>query len=224
MKIKSLPTEDRPREKLIKHGPKTLTNSELLAIILRTGNKKENVITLSNKILNKYHLKSLSRIEFSKLKKILGIGDVKASQIIACFELARRLNSFKKDKHPKIKNAKDIVRIFSPEMSSLKQEHLKGIYLNSRKKIIKQETIFIGSLNESIIHPREIFKIALNENAAAIILLHNHPSGDPTPSSFDIEVTKELITSGKILGIEILDHIIIGDNKYTSFKEKELLF
>lgn len=224
MKIKSLPPEDRPREKLIKYGPRTLTNSELLAIILRIGNKKENAISLANKIFNKYNLKSLSRIEFSELKKILGIGEVKSSQILACFELARRLKGFKKDKHPKINNAKDIVKIFTPEMSSLKKEHFKGIYLNSRKRIIKEETIFIGSLNESVIHPREIFKIALSENAAAIILVHNHPSGDPAPSNFDIKVTKELIKSGEILGIEVLDHIIIGENKYTSFKEKNLLF
>jgi len=224
MKIKSLPSEDRPREKLIKKGAHLLTNSELLAIILRTGNKKENVINLSNKIFTKYNLKTLSRIEISKLEKISGIGKVKASQIIACFELARRLNSFKKDKKPIIKNAKDIVKIFTSEMSTLKKEHFKGIYLNSRKRIIKEETIFIGSLNESVVHPREIFQIALSENAAAIILLHNHPSGDPTPSNFDIEVTKELIKSGKILGIEILDHIILGDNKYMSFKEKNLLF
>lgn len=224
MKIKSLPSEDRPREKLIKKGASTLTNSELLAIILRTGNKKENVVSLSNKIFNKYNLKSLSRIELSELKKILGIGEVKASQIIACFELARRLKAFKKDKKPVIKNARDLVRIFTPEMSSLKKEHFKGIYLNSRKRILKEETIFVGSLNESVIHPREIFKIALSENAAAIILLHNHPSGDPTPSNFDIEVTKELIKAGNILGIEILDHVILGDNKYISFKEKNLLF
>lgn len=224
MKIKSLPPEDRPREKLIKKGASTLTNSELLAIILRTGSKKENVINLSNKIFTKYNLKTLSRTELNKLKKISGIGKVKASQIMACFELARRLNSFKKNKKPIIKNAKDIVKIFTPEMDTLKKEHFKGIYLNSRKRIIKEETIFIGSLNESLVHPREIFQIALNENAAAIILLHNHPSGDPSPSSFDIEITKELIESGKILGIEILDHIILGDNKYTSFKEKNLLF
>lgn len=224
MNIKSLPSEDRPREKLIKKGASILTNSELLAILLRTGNKKENVVNLSNRIFNKYNLKSLSKIELSELKKIEGIGEVKASQIIACFEFSRRLNSFKKDKNPKIQNAKDIVKIFEPEFSTLKKEHFKGIYLNSRKKIIKEETIFIGSLNESVVHPREIFKIALSENAAAIILLHNHPSGDPTPSKFDIEITKELIKSGEILGIEILDHIIIGDNKYTSFREKELLF
>jgi len=223
MKIKSLPLDDRPREKLIKHGAENLTNSELLAIILRVGNKKENVLDLSNKLFNKYNIRSLSRVEISKLKKEMGIGNVKACQIIACFELGRRLAAFKKE-IPMINEAKDIARIFMPEMSALKQEHFKGIYLNSRKRIIKEETIFVGSLNESVIHPREIFKIALDENAAALILLHNHPSGDPTPSEFDIEVTKELVKAGDILGIKVLDHVILGENKYLSFKEEGLIF
>jgi len=223
MKIKSLPSEERPREKLIKHGPKILTDSELLAIILRTGNKKESVLGLSNKLFNKYNLKSLSRIKISSLKKQLGIGDAKACQIIACFELGKRLASFKEDKRPIIKNVKDIAKLFVPEMGSLEKEHFKGVYLDSRKRIIKQENIFIGSLNESIVHPREIFKIALDENAAAIIILHNHPSGDPTPSSYDIEMTKELVKAGELLGIPILDHVIIAGKKYVSLKEKGLI-
>lgn len=223
MNIKTLPTEERPREKLIKHGARTLTNSELLAIILRTGNKKENVLELSNKFFRKYNLKSLSRLKISTLKKQLGIGDVKAGQIIACFELGKRLSAFKEDKRPIIKNAKDVAELFIPEMNTLEKEYFKGIYLDSRKRIIKQETIFIGSLNESVVHPREIFKIALDENAAAIILLHNHPSGDPLPSSFDIEITKELIKAGDLLGIQVLDHIIIGGEKYVSLKEKSII-
>ncbi len=223
MNIKTLPSDERPRERLIKYGVKILTNSELLAIILRTGNKKENVIELSNKFFKKYNLKSLSRLKVSNLKKQLGIGDAKACQIIACFELGRRLSSFKEDKKLKIKSAKDIAKLFIPEMSGLEKENFIGIYLDSRKRIIKQETIFIGSLNESVVHPREIFKIALDENAAAIILLHNHPSGDPSPSSFDIEITKELIKAGDLLGIQVLDHIIVGGKKYVSLKEKKMV-
>ena len=223
MKIKELSEEDKPREKLINKGPKNLTNSELLAIILRTGNKNQDVLNLSTQIFQKYNLKSLSRIKISSLKKQLGIGDAKACQIVACFELGRRLSSFKKDKKIKINNAKDIANLFIPEMSSLRKEHLKGIYLDTRRNIIKEETIFVGSLNESVIHPREIFQIALEENAAAIILLHNHPSGNPKPSSFDIEISKELVTAGEVLGIPVLDHIIIGDQKYFSLKEKSLL-
>ncbi len=223
MSIKTLPKNEMPREKLIKNGPKTLTNSELLAIILRTGNKKENVLELSNKFFKEYNLKSFSRLKIPTLKKQLGIGDAKACQILACFELGKRLSSFKEDKKPQIKNPKDVVKLFMPEMNSLEKEHFKGIYLDSRKRIIKQETIFIGSLNDSVIHPREIFKIALDENAAAIILIHNHPSGDPSPSGSDVEITKELIEAGKLLGIEVLDHIIIGGNKFISLKNKELI-
>ncbi len=223
MRIKSLPLDDRPREKLTEKGPKALSDSELLAIILGTGSKKESVINISNKLFNKYNLKSLSRLGIGTLKKELGIGEAKACQIIACFELGRRLAKFKEDKKSAIKNAKDIAKIFIPEMGSLKKEYFKGIYLDSRKKVIKEETIFVGSLNESVIHPREIFEIALNENAAALILIHNHPSGNPKPSSQDIEITKELIKAGDILGIPVLDHIIIGNNKYVSLREKGLI-
>lgn len=223
MNIKTLPSDERPRERLIKYGSKTLANSELLAIIISTGSKKENVLTLSTKLFKKYNLKSLSRLKIGSLKKQLGIGDVKACQIMACFELGRRLASFKDLKKPQITNAKDIAELFIPEMGILEKEHFKGIYLDSKRRIIKQETIFIGSLNESVVHPREIFKIALEESSAAIILLHNHPSGDPNPSSFDIEMTNELIKVGNILGIEVLDHIIIGGKKYISLREKGLI-
>jgi len=223
MKIKSLPPDSRPREKLIKHGPTSLSDAELLAIILRTGNKKENVLSLSNKLFSKFDIKRLSRARISNLKKSLGVGDAKACQILACFELGRRLAKFKEDKNIIIREAKDIAKLFIPEMSSLKQEHFKGIYLNSRKRIIRTETLFVGSLNESVVHPREVFQIALEENAAALILVHNHPSGDPTPSSFDIEMTKELVKAGEILGISVLDHVVIGDKKYFSLREKGLI-
>ena len=219
---KTLPKEERPRERLMKNGPSSLSNSELLAIILRTGNKKEDVITLSNKLFNKYNIKKLSRTSPTKLKKSLGIGDAKACQVSACFELGRRLAQFKEPRKIQIKNAKDLAKILIPEMSSLKKEHLIGIYLNTKKEIIKTETIFIGSLNESVVHPREIFQIALEESAAAIIIAHNHPSGNPSPSGMDVQITKELAKSGEILGIPLLDHIVIGDKKYTSLREKRL--
>jgi len=223
MKIKSLPAEERPREKLIKNGPETLSNSELLAIVLRTGNKKESVVSMANNLFNKYNVKFLSRLDIGTLKKELGIGDAKACQIVACFELGRRLAKFKTDKKKPVKNARDMAKIFIPEMSSLKKEHFKGVFLDSKNRIIKEETIFVGSLTESVVHPREIFQIALNENAAALILIHNHPSGDPTPSEEDIKITKELVKAGNILGIPVLDHIIIGNNNYVSLKEKDLI-
>lgn len=220
LKIKDLPLEERPRERLIKQGPKALSNAELLAILLRNGSVEENVLDLSKRLLNEYNLKSLSRRSVNRLKAVFGIGEVKACQIIAAFELGRRLASFTDTKKQKIESAKDISKIFIPEMSSLKKEHFKGIYLDSRKKIIKEETIFIGTLNSSVIHPREIFQVALAEGAAALILVHNHPSGDPKPSDDDIEITKQLVKAGEILGIEVLDHIIIGNKRYFSFREK----
>lgn len=219
MNFKSLPEKDKPREKLIVKGAESLTDSELLAIILGTGNKKEDVLTLSNNILQKSDLKKLSRTSISALEKNLGIGKAKSTQIAACFELGRRLNQSKKD-ITQIKKAKDVADLLIPEMQALDKEHLKVIFLNTRHSIIKVETVFIGTLNESTIHPREIFQRALEERAAAIILVHNHPSGDPTPSESDIETTHAIIKAGNTLDIQVLDHIILADTKYLSLREK----
>lgn len=220
MRIKDISEEERPRERLLKHGPKTLSNAELLAIILRTGNKKENVMELTHKLLQKYHLKSLSRISISTITKLSGIGEAKACQIVACFELGRRLAAFNKERKIKINSAKEIAKMFMPEMSTLKKEHLVSVYLDTRMRIIKEEITFVGSLNTSVTHPREIFQPAISEGAVAVILIHNHPSGDPNPSEEDIETTKQLAAAGKIMGIEILDHVIIGDKKYYSLRDK----
>ncbi len=217
--IKEFPKEERPRERLMLHGPKALSNAELLAVILRNGSKKENVLELSRRLLQENNLKSLSRKRINTLRNTLGIGEAKACQICACFELSRRLAAFSEQKGSSITQAKDIARRMIPSMSSLKKEHFKALFLNTRQAIIKEETIFIGTLNSSLIHPREIFSAAIEEGAAAIILLHNHPSGDPLPSEEDEEVTAQLVQAGKIIGIEVLDHIIIGHKKYFSFKE-----
>lgn len=220
IKMNFLPSEEKPREKLIKKGSGSLSNSELLAIILRTGSKSNSVLDLSRKLFQKYNIKSLSGLSVAVLKKELGIGDAKACQVLACFELGKRLASFREDEKPLIRNAQDVAEIFIPEMRGLKKENLKGIYLDTRKRMIKQETIFVGTLNESVIHPREIFRIAIEENAAGVILLHNHPSGDSSPSDFDVEVTREITKAGEVLGIEVLDHLIIGDGDYFSLREK----
>ena len=220
LKMMDLPVEERPRERLIKHSPKSLSNAELLAIIIRSGSKRENVLDLSKRILKEDDLRSLSRKRINNLKNNLGIGEAKACQIIACFELGRRLAAFKSQSKPTINSAKDIAKLFTPEMSCLKKEHFKGVFLNSRKQVIKEETISIGSLSASIVHPREVFHVALEESAAAVILVHNHPSGNPAPSEADIEVTEQLFKAGEILGVEVLDHIIIGNKKYFSFKEE----
>ena len=219
LKIKDFPLEERPRERLMEHGPKALSNAELLAIILRNGSKKDNVLELSKKLLKENNIKSLSRKRINSLKNNLGIGEAKACQIIACFELGRRLASFKEKRNPRINTITDIVKLVMPEMSCLKKEYFKGIFLDARKRIIKKETIFIGSLNTSIIHPRDVFQIALEEGAAGIILVHNHPSGDPKPSEDDITITKQIVKAGAMMWIDVLDHIIIGNKNYFSFRE-----
>jgi DNA repair protein RadC len=220
LRIKDMSIEERPRERLIAYGPKSLSNAELLAIILRNGTANENVVSLSERLLTTYNIKSLSRQRVNRLKRLSGIGTAKACQIIAAFELGRRLASFKENCQPTIRKAGDIAKIIMPDMSNLKKEHFIGVYLNSRQKLIKIETIFIGSLDTTVIHPREIFEIALSESASALILAHNHPSGDPKPSHDDIKVTKQMIEVGEIMAIPILDHIIVGNKQYISLKEK----
>ena len=222
MKLKEFPTEDLPREKLSKLGAKNLSNYELLAIILGSGNKKESVLEISSKLLLKYNLKKISTLTLATLQKENGIGKVNASKILASIELGKRASSAVSEKSKKISCAKEIAEIFIPEMSCLESENFKVVFLNSKNQIINSKTIFIGTLNESVVHPREIFKSAILENSASIILIHNHPSGDLNPSREDIRTTKELIGAGEILGIPVLDHIIIGNNSFFSFLEEGL--
>ncbi len=223
LKIKDFPRDERPREKLIGSGPKALSAAELLSIIIRIGNKKENALELSKRLIKEYDIKGLSRVRISSLRNNFGIGEAKACQILACFELGRRLSSSKTEKRKAINSAKDAAKILMPVLSNLKKEHFIGLFLDARKKIIKQETIFIGSLDSSVIHPREIFNVALAESAAAVIIAHNHPSGDLSPSDEDIDVSKQISKAGDILGIPVLDHLIVGNDRYLSLNEKGLL-
>ncbi len=224
MKIKDFPKDSLPREKLIHYGASNLSNCELLSIILSTGNKNENVLELSSKILSKYNLKKLSRINFNSLMKESGIGFAKSCKILSCFELGRRLSSFKEEAKVIIYSSEDVAKIFIPEMSFLEKEVFKAVFIDSKNQVLSSENIFVGTLNQSLVHPREIFKKALEENSAGVIFLHNHPSGDLTPSKEDITSTKELIKAGKILGIDVLDHLIVGGNNYLSMKDEKILF
>ena len=219
IKILDMQEEDRPRERLLKKGADSLSDSELLAIILRTGSKQENVLNLCQRILNDYNFKQLSQINISQLMKIHGIKESKAAQISACFEIARRLESFKEEAKIKINSPEDVYRQIYPKLRELKKELFIELCLDTKNQIIKQETISIGSLNANVVHPREVFKIALAESAAHIILVHNHPSGDPTPSREDIDITKKLVETGNVMGITVLDHVIIGDGRHFSMKE-----
>jgi|SRR3989344_1069290 len=214
MKIKDIPLENRPIERLQKDGIETLSKAELLAIILKTGNKNENVIDMCNKLLAKYE--NLSKCSLKELQSIKGIGKVKASQILAIFELNKRISL--SNKKQIIKSAKDVFNYSFLKLNKDK-ENFMVLYLDTKNKIIKDEIISIGTLNSSLVHPREVFKNAIKESANSIILVHNHPSGDPKPSEEDKRITKIIFNAGEMLSIKVLDHVIIGDNKWFSFRE-----
>ena len=218
--IKDLPKVERPREKLMQYGPEKLSNSELLAILLRSGKKGENVIELANKILKKFSKDELPNLTFNDLKDYSGLGPAKACEIVACFELGKRLL---KDKKAEIYLKPKEIWEELKDLRDHKKEHFVIFYLDSRNQEIKREIISVGSLNANLVHPREVFEPAVRHLAAQVILAHNHPSGDPEPSEDDLEITKRLTESGKILGIEVIDHIIVVKNGFLSFKEKNLI-
>ncbi|ACD52854.1 DNA repair protein RadC [Clostridium botulinum] len=222
LKIKDIPKNERPKEKLLSYGADTLNNSELLAIILRTGTKGENVLQLSNRLLSEFQgLDGILEASLDDITSIKGIKEGKASQILALAELFRRFRTFKSaDRDIKIMSPNDIAMLINGEMSLLKQEILKVIFLNTKNIVIGTKDVFKGSLNTSIVHPREIFKEAVNKSSTKIIICHNHPSGDPTPSKEDINITLRIKECGEIMGIQLLDHIIIGKNGFISLKEK----
>ncbi|MEW4284237.1 RadC family protein [Priestia koreensis] len=219
--IKDFPQDERPRERLMLYGAKSLSNHELLGILLRTGTKEESVLQLSNRILQHFDgLKLLQDASIEEITHIKGIGTAKAVHIMAAIELGRRIGQLRSEDRYVIRSPEDGANYLMEELRILSQEHFVCLYLNTKNQVLHKQTIFIGSLNSSIVHPREVFKEAFRRSAASIICVHNHPSGDPTPSREDIEVTKRLKECGRIIGIDLLDHLIIGDRKYISLKEK----
>lgn len=223
--IKELPVTERPREKLYSHGPSALSNEELLAIIIRTGNKKDSAIDLARKILSRDNrgLVYLRDTTLQELMETKGVGECKAAQILAAIELGKRLNYKEALNKVKINEPSTIANLYMDEMRYLQKEHFRIVLLDTKNQIIVTEEISVGTLNASIVHPRDVFKAAIKRNSNAIILIHNHPSGDPTPSNEDMNITNRLIDAGNLIGIKVLDHIIIGDNRYVSFKEKNLI-
>jgi len=221
--IKNLPEEERPRERLARHGASVLSNAELLAILLRTGTKEESAISLAHRILvQEQGLRYLADINVEQLSAINGIGKAKAAQIKAAIELGKRLAAFEPGADKPLKCPQDVAGLLMEEMRYLKKEHMKLVLLNVKCNLISVEEISVGSLNASIVHPREVFNPAIRKSSASIIMVHNHPSGDPSPSSEDISITARIAEAGKLIGIELVDHIIIGDGKYISMKEKGL--
>jgi len=222
--IKEMPVLERPREKMINQGTQRLSNAELIAILIHTGNKNQNAIELSNEIINTFGgLSGLTDITFDELISIKGIGAAKACNILAALELNKRISTFSKKKKMKITSPNDVCNLFMDELRYEKKEQFITVLLNTKSELISTEVISMGNLNSSIVHPREVYKYAIKKSAASVLFIHNHPSGDPKPSQNDKEITKRLTEVGDIIGINVLDHIIIGNNQHFSFKENNLI-
>ncbi|MDR5657886.1 DNA repair protein RadC [Serpentinicella sp. ANB-PHB4] len=223
--IKKMPECERPREKMVSVGPERLSNAELMAIILSTGTKDMTAIDLAQQVL--YHSKEgltfLANASLEELNEIKGIGLAKACQLMASVELGKRISLTTKANKYKITSPEDASNLMMDRMRLLKKEHFEIILLNTKNELIGIENISIGSLSASIVHPREVFVTSIKRSASSIILVHNHPSGDPSPSKEDVEITKRLVEAGKIIGIRVLDHIIIGDNVHYSLNEMQMM-
>ncbi len=222
--IQLIPTEGRPRERMEDYGPKALADHELLAILLRTGTREKNVVHLAQDVLNALEsLYEFKHVSMNELMEIPGIGRVKAIEILAAVEFGRRIAQASQVKEGTVISSSWVGNYLVKEMSSLTQEHVVALYLNTKNDIIKKETIFIGSLNTSVAHPREIFKGAVRYSAARIILAHNHPSGNTEPSEADFSFTRRVVDAGEMIGIEVIDHIIVGEDDYLSLREHGLM-
>ena len=219
--IKDIPKSDRPIERLINNGAEFLSDSEILAILIKTGTREKSAKTIADEILKKYKsLNELKNINLEQLTKIKGIGVTKAVSILAAFELSRRINNqIMSLNETKITNSSLVFEYYKNKIGDKNQEYFYCLYLNKAKKVIKDKLLFIGTVNKSVVHPREIFKEAYLLSASGIICVHNHPAGSVFPSKEDINLTKKLVEIGELLGVKIIDHVIITNNNYYSFFE-----
>lgn len=225
LRLHDLPAEERPRERLRNYGPGPLSNAELLAIILRTGSTAENALALAGRLLSRFGgLLGLARASYGELCQEHGLGEAKTAQVKAALELGRRLLLAQPEERAVVRSPQDAASLLLAEMSLLAQEQLRVILLNTKNQVLGVREVYRGSVNTSLIRASEVFREAIRENCPAIILAHNHPSGDPTPSAEDIQITRNLVEVGKLLDIEVLDHIIIGQQKFVSLKERHLGF
>ncbi|NMA01264.1 MAG: DNA repair protein RadC [Clostridia bacterium] len=222
--LKEYPLELQPRERLYQLGVQALSDRELLALLLTTGTKGITALEVAENILTENQgFKGLASLSLEELASFPGVGPAKAAKILATFEIGKRVSLRGGELRPIIQSPEDVSNLVMEDMRHYDREHFKTLLLNTKNQVINIETISIGNLNSSLVHPRELFKSAIKRSAAAIILVHNHPSGDPRPSREDINITKRIIEAGNILGIEVLDHIIIGDKVFCSLKEKDLI-
>ncbi len=224
--IKDLPQGERPRERLKQHGPKHLNNTELIAILLRTGMTGENVISLSSRVLTALgRLAGLGRSSFTELCSQRGLSEAKACQLLAAVELGRRFVSLAPEERVVINSPQDVANLLMAEMAVLDQEHLKALLLNTKNEVLGIREIYVGNVNSSVVRPAEVFRPAVRDNATSVIVVHNHPSGDPTPSPEDVSITRTLIEAGKMMAVDVLDHLVIGSgNRFVSLKEAGLAF
>jgi len=229
--LKALPREERPRERLLRLGPEALSDAELLAILLRTGTKGRSVLELAHQLLHHCEskdsgnrLRALLHLRSSDLQEAIpGIGEAKLCQILAALHLGLRAASGPLPERVELSNPRAVFEYLAPRMSHLDREQFMVILLNAKNHVIDVESVSEGTLTASLVHPREVFKAAIRRSAYAIILAHNHPSGDPSPSREDRAITERLISAGRLLGIEVLDHLIVGDGRYVSFRERGLV-
>ena len=223
--IRDMAEHDRPRERLIKVGAEVLSTAELLAIVLRNGTTGESVLRMAERLLIQFdNLPGLSRATITELTHARGVGEAKAAEIKAALEIGRRLVASAPEERPRVSTPDDAFHLLKSEMMFLEQEHLRLILLDTRNRVLRTPTIYVGSLNTSVIRVGELFRAAIRENAAAFIIAHNHPSGDPSPSPHDVRFTESCLEAGRILDIQLLDHLIIGDGRWVSLRERKLGF
>ncbi|HSJ54563.1 MAG TPA: DNA repair protein RadC, partial [Anaerolineae bacterium] len=221
--IKDLPCSERPRERLLQAGPLALSTAELIAIILGTGVREENVVRVSQRLLGTFgSLSGLAQANAAELMAAKGLGPAKVAQIKAALELGRRLQVESPDARPQVRSPADAANLLMSEMSLLEQEHLRVMLLDTKNRVLETPTVYVGSLNTSLIRVGELFRAAIRANCAAVIVVHNHPSGDPTPSPEDVAVTRQIAEAGKLLDVDVLDHLIIGRQRFVSLKERGL--
>ncbi len=224
--VKDLPVDDRPRERLIAYGPGILSNAELLAVLLGSGSKEKSAMQLAQEILSQHResgVLALATMSVEELMEYKGIGSAKATLLAAAVELGKRLGLNPTAQKPVVRCPADAADYAMPRLRFQQREHFAIILLNIKHHILSMPIISIGSLTASVVHPREVFKAAVQNSAAAMILVHNHPSGDPSPSREDLNITRQLMEAGKLMDIPVLDHIVLGDNKYISLKEEGMI-
>ncbi len=220
MLIKEMPHSERPRERLKHQGKAALSTSELIAIILRTGTAGRNVLQVASDVYQTFRsIGAINATPIGELAKINGLGETKAIQLIAALELGRRMYEEHIPEYVLMDNPKAVFQYMRPHVEHLKQEVFYALYLNTKSQIIHMEKLFVGGLNVAVVHPREVFKYALNHSAASVIMVHNHPSGDPAPSKSDLDLTRSIVKGGAFMSIDVLDHIIIGHGRFYSLRE-----